>query len=94
MDILRTKKYKKKEHIIIKSIIFKTIVDLFFQIKGIYISQDIISIKLFNKKITINTNKSILAYELSLMNDLITLDLEKKFANISYNNVFDEISYR
>jgi len=94
MDILRTKKYKKKEHIIIKSIIFKTIVDLFFQIKGIYISQDIISIKLFNKKIIINTNKSILAYELSLMNDLITLDLEKKFANISYNNVFDEISYR
>ncbi len=84
---------KNKNKLIIKSIIWKTIIDLFKKEKNMDISNYLISITIKWKNIIIKTKKPIINTELLLINDNIK-DISKKKLKKMWLNIYDfEIIY-
>jgi hypothetical protein len=84
---------KNKKELIIKSIIWKTIIDLFKKEKDIDISSYLMSITIKWKNIIIKTKKPIINTELLLINDNIK-DISKKKLKKIWLNIYDfEIIY-
>ena len=82
MKIWNILEWKNKKNIIIKSIIWKTIIDLFQEEKNIDITKYLISVTLKWKKIKIKTNKPIINTELLMINEKIKNKIIEKFKKL------------
>ncbi len=83
----------QKKELIIKSIIWKTIIDLFKKEKNINISNYLISIKINWNKIIVKTKKPLINSELLMINDKIKKLSKDKFKNIWLKSYDFEIIY-
>lgn len=82
MEIWNNLHNNKRKEIIIKSIIFKSIIDIFKEEKDIDITSYLISVTLNWKIIKIKTNKPIINTELLMINDKIKEKITNKLRNI------------
>ncbi len=71
-----------KQNQIISSLIYKSIINDFFEIKKIDITPFVISIKLNENIIFIKTNKPIVNAELIHMQDILLKNINSKLSNI------------
>lgn len=93
MTIWDSIRRKQKEDLIIKSILWKTIIDVFKKEKNIDIEKYLVSIKINWKKIKVKTNKSVINYELKLLNEKIANIFQRKLENIWIRIIDIEIKY-
>ena len=82
-----------KQEIIIKSIIWNTIIDIFKDKKKIDITKYLVSIKLKWENILIKTNKPIINTELYLLNEEIKKASKDKLKKLSLNFIDFDIKY-
>jgi len=82
-----------KQEIIIKSIIWNTIIDIFKDKKNIDITKYLVSIKLKWENILIKTNKPIINTELYLLNEEIKKASKDKLKKLSLNFIDFELKY-
>ena len=82
MKIWDSLEWKKKQNLIIKSIIWKTIIDLFLEEKKIDISKYLISVTINWKIIKIKTNKPIINAELLIINNKLKEKIIQKLKNL------------
>ncbi len=79
---------------IIKSIIFKTVIELFFEKNKIDIKNSVRSIKMFGDVFLVNVEKPIIAHELYLINEEIKKVVIKKLKKMWFNFLRFEIKYK
>lgn len=94
MKIVNNITKQTKINTIIKSIVFKTIIDVFLKNKNIDITKNLISINFRQNNLLIKTNKTIIASELIQLNDIIKKDLKEKLSNLWYNDFFEDINFK
>ena len=84
---------KKIDKTIIKSIVWKSIIDIFKSEKNIDITSYLVSIQIKWNTIFIKTNKPIISAELLTINDKIKETSKKKLLNIWVRFLDFEIKY-
>jgi len=82
MDIGDSIRRKNRETVVIKSIVWKTIVDIFKEKKAIDITDFIISITFRGSVIFVKTNKPTINYELLNIQDTIKNETQIKLKKI------------
>ena len=82
MKIWDNLEWKSKKNLIIKSIIWKTIIDLFLEEKKIDITKYLISITINWNIIKIKTNKPIINAELLIINKKLKEKIIQKLKNL------------
>jgi hypothetical protein len=82
MDIGDSIRRKNRETVVIKSIIWKTIIDIFKEKKSIDITDFIVSITFRGSVIFVKTNKPMINYELLQIQDIITKETQTKLKKI------------
>ncbi len=93
MQIWDSIKSEHKIQTIIKSIIWKTVIDVYKQEKNLNITSYLVSIRIRGKNIFIKTNKPIINTELLMINDKIKEASEKKLLVIWLKFFEFEIRY-
>lgn len=77
-----------------KSVIFKTIIEIFLEKKKIDIKEYIVSIKEIWNTFLVKVTKPIIASELYLLNEEIIQKLKKKFKKMWFDFIDFEIKYK
>jgi hypothetical protein len=83
-----------KQNQIISSIIWKSVVNDFLELKNINIHEYIISIKVKQNKIVIKTQKPILNTELLQIKDILERNISKKLNSIWIKILHIELSFQ
>lgn len=93
MQIWEALEWKKKQNVVIKSIIWNTIIDIFKQEKKIDITPYLTSVTIKWNVVLIKTKKPIINTELNAIHDIIKNKLSEKFKKM-WIKFFDfEIKY-
>jgi predicted mannosyl-3-phosphoglycerate phosphatase (HAD superfamily) len=82
MDIGGSIRRKNRETVVIKSIVWKTIIDIFKERKAIDITDYIVSITFRGSVIFVKTHKTTINYELLQIQDIITKETQTKLKKI------------
>lgn len=93
MDIGNSIRRSWKQEVIIQSIIWNSIIDIFKMEKDINIEKYLVSIKLKWENILVKTNKPIINTELYLLNNQIKKVSEEKFKKLWLHKTNFEIKY-
>ena len=94
MEIKRNLNKNNLNDTIVKSVIFKTIVEIFLEKKKIDIKDYIVSIKEMWNTFLVKITKPIIATELYLLNEEIKKILENKFKKMWFNFIQFDIKYK
>ncbi len=94
MKITQNLRNKNIDYTVIKSIIFKVLVDVFLEKKNIDIKDNIISIKEIWNIFLVKTNKPIISGELYLINEEIKEKALKKLEHIWFIFKDFDIKYK
>jgi hypothetical protein len=93
MQIWNALEWKNKQKVIIKSIVWKTIIDIFKQEKNIDITSYLISVTIKWNIFFIKTKKPIINTELNTINEIIKNNLIEKFGKMWIKFYDFEIKY-
>jgi hypothetical protein len=93
MQIWNSIEWKNKQNVIIKSIIWKTIIDIFLVEKKIDITSYLTSVTIKWKNILIKTNKPIINTELLIIHDIIKNKIIEKLKKLWIKFYDFEIKY-
>ncbi len=93
MEIANSIRRSWKEEVIIQSIIWNTIIEIFEQEKKIDIKKYLVSIKLKWENILVKTNKPIINTELYLLNEQIKKVSQDKFKKLWLYKINFDIKY-
>lgn len=86
-------KRKQKDFVIIKSILWNTLVNVYKEEKNIEIGEKLISISILSKKIKVKTNNPLLNENLYFLDEKIKKVFFSKLDNIWIKNANFEIKY-
>ena len=93
MDLENTVKQSWRQEAIIKSLVWNSVIEVFKEKKDIDITSYLWSIQIKWKTILIKTTKSIMKWEMILLDDYIRKEIEDKFKKIGIKFYQMELKY-
>jgi len=82
MQIDNSLRRKKQDELVIKSLLWKIVIDVFQEKKSLDITESLVSVTLKGSTFFVKTGKSLLNYELLQIKDIILESLETKMKKL------------